>query len=65
MDRVHKWADAVTMHSIAGPTLIPLASKPVFLVAQLSSTGNLISAEYTQGNKYMLFVFFYFVLHYP
>lgn len=49
MDRVHEWADAVTMHSIAGPTLIPVASKPVFLVAQLSSSGNLISTEYTQA----------------
>ncbi|XP_014293189.1 uridine 5'-monophosphate synthase [Halyomorpha halys] len=49
MDRVEKWADAVTMHSIAGPTLIPVASKPVFLVAQLSSAGNLISAEYTRA----------------
>ncbi|CAH1391508.1 unnamed protein product [Nezara viridula] len=49
MQGVRKWADAVTMHSIAGPGFIPVSSKPVFLVAQLSSAGNLITSEYTRA----------------
>lgn len=53
MERIKNWADVVTMHSITGPSFIPFSPKPIFLIAQLSTAGNLISNVYTQATVEM------------
>lgn len=56
---IAKWAHLVTIHSLAGPSQIqglksalPAASdnRGVFVLAELSSAGNLISPEYTEAS---------------
>lgn len=57
------WADLVTVHSISGGMMLKgiqevinentdlLGSRGVFIVAELSCNGNLISDKYTKGKK--------------
>ncbi|XP_019868123.2 uridine 5'-monophosphate synthase isoform X2 [Aethina tumida] len=54
--KTSSWADLITVHSIAGTPVLDairsasgLESRGVFLVAQLSSSGNLIDADYTKN----------------
>lgn len=59
--RLIGWADLVTVHSISGGMMLKgiqeviqekenvLGSRGVFIVAELSCDGNLISHQYTKG----------------
>jgi len=58
------WADLVTVHSVSGGMMLKgiqevinkntdsLDSRGVFIVAELSCNGNLISEQYTKGKLY-------------
>lgn len=48
--RIADWADMVTAHSLPGPSILKsLSGVAVVLVAEMSSEGNLTTAEYAQG----------------
>ncbi|GBP75187.1 Uridine 5'-monophosphate synthase [Eumeta japonica] len=56
MYKVAEWADMVTVHSLPGEGILKAftgsingVSRGVFLLAEMSSQGNLISAEYTKA----------------
>lgn len=59
--KLANWADLVTVHSISGKMMLKgiqevinenpelLGNRGVFIVAELSCDGNLISQQYTKG----------------
>ncbi|XP_063705287.1 uridine 5'-monophosphate synthase [Culicoides brevitarsis] len=60
--RINEWADLVTCHSLPGQHVLKglkslmgdhLGQRGVFLLAELSSAGNLITADYTQKTMKM------------
>lgn len=68
------WADLVTVHSVSGGTMLKgiqevihenknlLDNRGVFIVAELSCDGNLISPQYTKRELTLLFDKLYFKL---
>lgn len=58
-NQLSKWANLVTVHSIAGFGVLEAIKTAenynpdvgVFLIAELSSQDNLITAEYTKSNE--------------
>ena len=48
--KIADWADMVTAHALPGPSILKcLAGVAVVLVAEMSSEGNLTTAEYARG----------------
>lgn len=63
MYRIHEWADLVTVHSLPGPGAIKglqkainetEAVRAIFLLAELSTAGNLINEEYSENTMKMI-----------
>lgn len=69
------WADLVTVHSISGKMMLKgiqevinenedfLNNKGVFIVAELSCNGNLISQHYTKGELTQIFNYYSFQIN--
>lgn len=61
------WADLITVHSVSGKMIMKgiqevinenkniLDSRGVFLVGELSCSGNLITQQYTKGKLFQIF----------
>lgn len=63
MYRINQWADLVTVHSLPGPGAIKglqkainetEADRGIFLLAELSSAGNLITEEYSENTMKLI-----------
>lgn len=64
------WADLITVHSVSGKMMLKgiqevinenknlLNSRGVFIIGELSCSGNLITQQYTKGKLFQMFNYF-------